>query len=298
MKKIVILTCSLIFALLCFGQNIIYLKTGDKLNGKVLGGKKDSIYFNFLGNKLRFANSDIKAIFFSQEALDELTTPPAPPAPVVVEKPKTAKATKTAEVIVDDPNAATEEAQTATPAETEAAPTPKTKVNSKQVKIGGTINYYLTKDNISKADSGAQVFIVDSAKVPTFKIAVVDTFHFGNAYREIYQQYKLTHTKVPDDITEQLKLWNADDKNNFDLLSRRVYKNINLLKNSLEKETAIADFRGQFSIPVKAGTYYVYIISNFAKGQTPVDMDGKIYCRKIIVKGDIDELFKVSFDVF
>lgn len=303
MKKNILLTSLLLITLLCFSQHIIILKTGEKLNGKVIGGKKDSIHFNFLGNKMRFSHADIKTIYFSPEALEEQTAAPEPEVIVPAKVNKPAKARKV-EVIVEDPNASNEtetvaaNIPTAEAAATNNAPAVAPQTASKLAKIGGTINYYLTKENISKADSGARVLIVDSAKVPAFKIAVVDTFHFGNAYREIYQQYKLSHTKVPDDIPEQLAMWKANDKNSFDLLARRVYKNTNMLKNAPEAESAIADFRGQFSIPVKPGTYYVYIVSNNAVGQTMVDLEGKVYCRKVTVKGDQDELFKVSFDVF
>lgn len=269
MKKNLLITCSLLISLISFGQHTIILKTGEKLNGQVLGGRKDSINFSFFGNKIHFAHTDIKAIYFVQE--DEIIETPVITAPVVKAKRVEASAPETV-------------VETAKP--------------MTSVKIGGTINYYLTKENISKADSGAQVIVVDSTKVPTFNIAIVDTFHFGNAYREIYQQYKLSHTKVPSDIPEQLAIWKADNKNNFDLLSRRVYKNIKMITNSPEGKKATTDFRGQFSIPVEAGTYYVYVVSNNAKGQTMIDQDGKIYCRKVVVKGDQDELFKTSFDVF
>lgn len=273
MKKNILITCSLLVTLLSFGQHTIILRTGEKLNGQVIGGRKDSINFNFFGNKLHFAHSDIKAIYFVQEDEVEPAVKPTLAAPAV--KAKAAITAPTNEEVVVQPTQA------------------KAKVN-----IGGTINYYLTKQNISKADSGAQVIVVDSTKVPTFNIAIVDTFHFGNAYREIYQQYKMAHTKVPADIPEQLAIWKADNKNNFDLLSRRVYKNIKMIKNSPDGKTATTDFRGQFSIPVEPGTYYVYVVSNNAQGQTIVDQDGKIYCRKVVVKGDQDELFKTSFDVF
>jgi hypothetical protein len=187
------------------------------------------------------------------------------------------------------------------PVVTMTVPTPKKApvADAKQEgKIKGIISYYITKNNISKPDSGAQVLIVDSINVPQFDIAAVDTFLFGSAYREIANQYKLTGDKVPDEITEQLKGWKVADDGAFDKVTQRADKNITLLKNSGTAQNITVDKDGFFNITTKAGIYYVLISSEKAKGNNLIEKEGKVFCKKIMVTKELDAIVKNSFDVY
>jgi hypothetical protein len=67
MKKIILLF-ALILTLsnLGFSQNILFLKNGDKMNGKLEGFINDTVIFKIQGNNLKFYTSDIVSIFFDE----------------------------------------------------------------------------------------------------------------------------------------------------------------------------------------------------------------------------------------
>jgi hypothetical protein len=52
---------------LCFSQNALYFKNGDKMSGKLEGYKNDTILFNFNGNKLKFKTADIISVYFNDK---------------------------------------------------------------------------------------------------------------------------------------------------------------------------------------------------------------------------------------
>jgi hypothetical protein len=68
MKKLFLfITLSIILSNLSYGQNVLFLKSGDKINGKFEGCKNDTIIFKFQGNKLKFKTSDIISIYFDEK---------------------------------------------------------------------------------------------------------------------------------------------------------------------------------------------------------------------------------------
>lgn len=66
-KTILLFALSLLLSNLSFSQNILFLKNGDKMNGKVEGFKNDTIIFKIQGNKLKFKTSDIVSIYFDEK---------------------------------------------------------------------------------------------------------------------------------------------------------------------------------------------------------------------------------------
>lgn len=54
-----------------FGQNVVILKSGEKLNGKVERYNKDTLTFSFKGNKMQFKSSEIVSIYFDEKAIDK-----------------------------------------------------------------------------------------------------------------------------------------------------------------------------------------------------------------------------------
>ncbi len=282
MRKFIAIITALILSSVLFAQHVLYLNSGEKLTGEVSGGKKDTLFFSFYGNNLKIAHDNITAIYFSSEE-QAPAKPLATSAPVAPIPP----------AVVAAPIPAADPTNT-------AAPTNNTTATQNQANgsIRGVITYYLTKQNVTKPDVGARVTIIDSASVPDFNLAVVDTFHFGNSYREIYNQYKLNHAKVPRDIPEQMMIWKSDTKTTFDLLTRRAYKEINTLKKAENQIKSSTDEKGLFNVTIKPGTYYIYIISSYATGETIMDLDGKVYCKKIHVKSGDESFIRNSFDVF
>lgn len=63
MKKQLLLTFFLLTNLICNSQNILFLKNGDRLNGKLEGLKLDTLIFKLQGTKIKIASSDIIAIY-------------------------------------------------------------------------------------------------------------------------------------------------------------------------------------------------------------------------------------------
>lgn len=72
MKKIILLLLlTVIVPKLSFGQNILFLKSGEKMNGKLEGYKNDSIIFKIQGNKLKFKTSEIITIYFDEKLVPQ-----------------------------------------------------------------------------------------------------------------------------------------------------------------------------------------------------------------------------------
>lgn len=321
----------------CWGQHVVFLKNGGILKGRVEGGPKDTLNLVLLGNKMKIAYSDINAVYFNDSMVSVnanynfknqisvvgspvVSKPAAAPTPT--EKPaEVAPASKTDTTattpVADTAKAAAPQATTPDTVKTPATPpaqvaeepvvkvtmpTPKTTTpkvaEMPQGGVKGIVSFYITKSNISKPDSAANVWIVDSTQIPQFNIAVVDTFLFGSAYREISNQYKLTGDPVPDEITSQLKIWKATDEKSFDRLSQRTERNINLLKNCPATQNLIVDKNGYFSAAVPSGIYYVLISSQKAKANNLIEKDGKIFCKKITVVKNDNSIIKNSFDVY
>ena len=51
-------------------QHILYLKSGDNLKGELVGSRRDTVYFRFMGNRLALPISQVNAVYF-----DELVAP-------------------------------------------------------------------------------------------------------------------------------------------------------------------------------------------------------------------------------
>lgn len=165
-------------------------------------------------------------------------------------------------------------------------------------RIRGLISFFLPRVDTTHPDSGSRVWVVDSLSVPSFNINVVDTFLFGNYYREINQQYQLLNQKTPDDVIAQLALWKANDEAEFNRLCARANKELYILKTAQKVEKTTADRNGYFMIPVKSGTHYVFIISNNNQGGNSVEIEGKIYCKKVVISPDQEITVNHTFDVF
>jgi len=80
MKKLILITAMLIVSTFSFSQNVLFLKSGDKMNGKLDGYKNDTIIFKFQGNKLKFKTSDILSIYFDEKLVPQEQSKTATPA--------------------------------------------------------------------------------------------------------------------------------------------------------------------------------------------------------------------------
>jgi hypothetical protein len=254
MKKSILFFAFTLIVNLTFGQNVLYLKNGDKINGKFEGYKKDTIIFNLQGNKLKYSSKVVSAIYF-----DQLIAPK--------------NITNSIEL---------------------------NKAESKQEgKIYGVITYFFNKNYGDKPDVGAKVFIVDSSKVSGFDISLLDSFHYGNSYRQMYLSYKSMKMDVPIEVMNQVKKYNVENKTSFDSLDYRTYRSVfgKIQISKYVKETVI-DGVGNYSLNVLPGTYYVYIKSNNRKGSSITEISGKVRCFKIIVKDGNETNVSYNFGLY
>jgi hypothetical protein len=64
--KFILLFAIVLFQNLVFSQNVLFLKNGDKMNGKLTGFVNDSVIYTIQGNALRFKTSEIISIYFEE----------------------------------------------------------------------------------------------------------------------------------------------------------------------------------------------------------------------------------------
>lgn len=57
------------------GQNVLFLKSGEKLNGKVEKFAKDTLTFTFKGNKMQFKSSEIISVYFDEKKIPSEEVP-------------------------------------------------------------------------------------------------------------------------------------------------------------------------------------------------------------------------------
>lgn len=69
MKYFLIFLFTTSFTATLFGQNVLILKSGEKLNGKVERFRNDTLTFNFKGNKMQFKSSEIASIYFDEKEI-------------------------------------------------------------------------------------------------------------------------------------------------------------------------------------------------------------------------------------
>lgn len=252
MKKTIFILVVWAFSYLSFGQNVIFLKNGDRLKGKLDGYKNDSVIFKFQKNKLKFKSSDIISIYFN----DSL-------APQNINNNIIPK-----EIIKTDG------------------------------KISGVVTFFYNKNYGDKPDVGAEVYVADSIKIPDLMYSTIDTFHYGNFYRNISYDYSHSHMKVPNDIKQQLINYNVEDNIIFNDLDLRASKNIDKIKNAKDVIKTVVDGNGNYTIKLKPGIYYIYIKSNNRKGSTVTEILGRVFCERIAIKDDEEINVSAKFDLY
>lgn len=67
MKRLFLVLISTFFMCTLLAQNILILKSGEKMNGKVERYRNDTLTFVFKGNKLQFKRNEIAAIYFDEK---------------------------------------------------------------------------------------------------------------------------------------------------------------------------------------------------------------------------------------
>jgi len=84
MNRVLMFLFTISFASTLFAQNILVLKSGEKLNGKVERFRNDTLTFNFKGNKMQFKSSEIVSIYFDEKEISK--APSTVPEPFAEQK--------------------------------------------------------------------------------------------------------------------------------------------------------------------------------------------------------------------
>lgn len=63
-KSTLLFILALTLSITGFSQNLLFLKNGDKMNGKLEGYKNDTVIFKVQGNNLKFKTTDIISVYF------------------------------------------------------------------------------------------------------------------------------------------------------------------------------------------------------------------------------------------
>lgn len=241
---------SLILIFLTIGvsaQHVLYLKSGETIKGRLLGGGRDSVSFQFLGNDLRLPVDGLQAIWFDESSAPKALADPA---------------------------------------------------SGRDAKIHGYVTDSYFTSNETKADAGAKVWIVAEKDVENFNIKLVeDTFALVNNLKDIYNQFDSRNADVPQNILSTMVIYNVDTDAKFEDYCRRTNQNVFKLRNNKNAIHSTCDADGRFIVPVNSGTYYVLVISKQTKGESVVEQDGKMFCKKITIKPDEDYVLSVKFEV-
>ncbi len=78
MKQLLTLVFVIGIASNLFSQNVLTLKSGEKMSGKVDRFKNDSLTFKFKGNLMKFSSKEIESIYFDENAIQKAGIKPLP----------------------------------------------------------------------------------------------------------------------------------------------------------------------------------------------------------------------------
>lgn len=198
MKKIflIILTNCIYYSI--NAQQIIQLKSGEKINGKLEKVFGDSIVFNFKGSKIKLASSEIGAIFFDEKLLQEAK-------PNISSEIKGGKISGVATYFFND--------------------------NYGDKPDVGAVIYFL--DSVTAA-----TFQHKNSTEVGIKTQVVFNYVMGSAYRDMVATYKSIHEKVPDDVLKGVTTYGVETDEKYKQMGDDAMQNFVLIDFASEKVTA------------------------------------------------------------
>lgn len=199
-------------------------------------------------------------------------------------------------------------------------------ISFSQTSIGGVITYFFNDYQGNKADIGSKVFILDSLNSPNEKFGIVDTFLHVKLYRALIElnrntlstnefliskykgkkqyakEYEILNSQILElnkslDRYNQILIdYNAETDEKFKILDT---KTSSLLKSLNDKNCLITtvDGNGNYSLNIKSGTYYVYIISKNRRSINSTEISGDIYFTKVTVKEGIRKEVSHNFQL-
>lgn len=185
---------------------------------------------------------------------------------------------------------------------------------SQTASVGGLVTYFFNDYQGNRPDLGATVYLLDAKVNKGFNIESYDSLNsailFANL-SETYSRMYETYHSMGDFVDAKAKA--AEYKKTADSLATQSYiysgKSLKDLEDRVlsmclysvrinKPPQKFIDASGSFTFSnVKPGTYFIYIVSANRYGVTEVDIKGKIYCEKIILKANDSKSIKHNFDI-
>ena len=194
-----------------------------------------------------------------------------------------------------------------------------------QTKISGVITYYFNEYQGHKADIGASIILIDSAKVTNFDYKLYENFYYGKSYQKLYysaleryEKYSLAFEKkkkkkkyaedrerfkrgMEDAKKEMERHMKTMESYEYDTPEKSAKTGVDLylqllkLDEDLPKKTV--DSNGNYSMNIKPGVYYVYIKSKNRTSLAMLETDGKIYIKKVKISENSDKDVSYNFEL-
>ena len=96
----------------------------------------------------------------------------------------------------------------------------------------------------------------------------------------------------------EMTKYNIETDEKFNELDKKVLYSYSKIINKEDIITRTINANGDYSIPVKGGTYYVLFISKNRTGSSMSEALGQIYCEKIKIKESKTKDVSYNFDLF
>ena len=200
-------------------------------------------------------------------------------------------------------------------------------VYSQDSTISGVVTYFFNKYQGDKPDIGAKVYVIDSIGNNDFDYESINQLRLGKTYISLYNSYsnlslqneqllKLYGNKKKNaDLIKSANEKSDDYKKEMDKFHAEMIKyNVetdeklkeldkkvsNSYRKTIHKEDLISrsiNANGDYSIPVNAGTYYVFIVSKNRTGSGMSEVMGKIFCEKVKIKSGQTKDISCNFNV-
>lgn len=146
-------------------------------------------------------------------------------------------------------------------------------------------------------DGGAKIYIMDSTKENQDIFDETNNVLNAIFYKWIFKEYKsIGKGIVPENIIENVNKYKCNDKAYFDSIDRNISFKHYKLFDSKDVIKLVATESGAYRINLKPSTYFVYFVSKNRKLANYTEVDGLIYCRKIIIKEGESSLFSHKFN--
>jgi hypothetical protein len=198
---------------------------------------------------------------------------------------------------------------------------------SQTTSISGVVTYFFNDYQGNKPDIGAKVYIINALTNPALNFGVVDSFITARKCRGLYigfleifskwdelqkqyegdknyqDNYELAKASADkskeyiDQYYAEMVKYGVETDEKFAALDKRTFSSL-LKINDDNSILRTVDGVGNYSVNVKPGTYYVYIVSKNRSNSNWSETFGKIYYQRVIIKENQTKDVSYNFDQY